>query len=110
MNKNLGSGQTITAITTLTVKTYHLLSLASSVMVTTVVLGVPTVREGIIGPGFRLTEKVWSPSTLVSGDMSTWMHPGAGAPTAKVATGSFALKSVLSTRGVCTLNNVQDKS
>ena len=78
----------------------NLLSLASSVMVTTVVSGMPTVREGVIGPGFRLTEKVWSPSTLISGDISTWMHPGASAPTAKVATGCVVLKSVLSTREV----------
>ena len=71
-------------------------------MVTTVVSGVPTVREGVIGPGCRHTEKAWSPSTLVSGNISTSMHPGASAPTGKVATGFVVLKSVPITRRVHT--------
>ena len=78
-------------------------------MVTTVVSGVPTVREGVIGPGFRLTEKVWSPSTLISCNILTSMHPGASAPTGKVATGSAVSKSVPSTRRY-TLNDVHDNS
>ena len=64
-------------------------------MVTTVVSGVPTVTVGFIGP--RLTEKVWFPSTLISCNIVTVMHPGISGPNGKLASALAGLKSVLST-------------
>jgi len=72
----------------------YLLSLVSSVMVTTVVSGVPIVTVGFIGPGLRLTEKVWSPSTFISWIIVTVMHPGINGPNGKLASGFVVLKSV----------------